>query len=62
MKFLLLYVKCLHRDQPNLVNPNLGGLFRGSFCGVGAGGGGGVKYTPLSQICYNYARNFKFGT
>ena len=41
------------------INRNLGGLFRGSFWG---GGGGGLNYPPLSKTCWNYARNFKFGT
>ena len=39
-----------------LSNPNLGGLFRGSFRG-----GGGRNY-PLSKTCWNYTRIFKFGT
>ena len=32
-------------------NPNLGGLFRGSFCGGRGGGGVGCKITPLSKTC-----------
>ena len=31
------------------VNPNFAGLFRGSFCGSGEGGGRGVKLHPLVQ-------------
>ena len=31
----------------NAFNPNLGRLFRGSFCG--GGGEGGSKITPLSK-------------
>ena len=36
-------------NQPNL-NPNLGGLFRGSFLGVG---GGGVKLPPPPHAVEN---------
>ena len=35
---------------------NLGDLFRGSFPG-----GGGVKLSPWSISCQNYAKNLKFG-
>ena len=40
-----------------LFNHILNGFFRGSFWGGGGGGGG----TPC-QICYDQARNLKFGT
>ena len=44
------------------LNPNLGGLSRGSFWGGGWGGGGGrLELSPLSKTCYNYARNLRFG-
>ena len=43
-----------------LLNPNLSGLFKGSFCSEE--GGGGLKLPPLSKTRQNYARNLKFGT
>ena len=39
-------------------NLNLEGLLRCSF----SGGGRRSKITPLYKTCYNYAKNFKFGT
>ena len=46
--------------KKNCKDPNLGGIFRDSFCGRGQGGGGG-NYL-LSKNCYNYDRNLKFVT
>ena len=45
-------------------NPNLGGVFRlfRVRLMVGMGGVGGVKLPLLSKTCYDYVRNFKFGT
>ena len=34
--------------KPNRFNPNLGGLFRGSFYGGGGGGGGSI--TPSKKL------------
>ena len=50
------------KSGPNLINPNLGGLFRSSFLGKGE-----VKLQPppspsLKQARYNFSRSLKFGT
>ena len=34
-------VYCLNIRENDCFNPNLGGLYRGSFCNGGGGGGGG---------------------